>query len=730
LPIRPFSARPFVSSRLPLSCLLATTSVAALLFAVPTGAIAGPGAGQTVNGQTVATVTNAAGQSITSIIIRNSTVTGAVTNAGTITPGRAVTALNTAAIFVAQSSVGGGVLNTGTISSNIGINGTGEFPFGIEIANTVLAKGAAAGALVNSGTITATGRLSGVGVFLLTNVISGDVSNTGSISATGADNAFGIALSSSTLTGNVSNTGTVTSATTNLNNLGGDAFGIFVSGGTITGSVVNGAAGVLNQSSIAGNATGIVVAGASVSAGVMNLGAIKAQGVTQAAGIHLSSAFGTPSSIGGGVANNGTISATASSTGQASGITVGITPNGFAVADQVSGGITNPGTITVSAGSAFGILTSTAAQISGGITNSGTIIANGVNSGTGIQASSVADITNTGTIFGSSGAINLLNANGVTVTQAAGALIGSVRNIAIAGPARIRGAAIAIASNVLNVTGGALSLQPTSTVSGFGIVNQSGGNILLQVTPSNTAGNFPTVTAGNLSLSGVLEVGPQSGSFAAGQTITYSNVFNATGILTNNVTSVQVFDFFSTGVTAIFPGFSDALSSSNGGYTAQAFGEAGYRVDLAGARFGWLGLSRAYVEPFAGAAAFLIHQNGFTEGGGASALTGFARDFNIQTTTLGVRSELAFASLPVSVTTMLGWRHAYGDVVPSVLLAFQGGAQSFSSSGVPIDRDAFVAEAGVNYAVTSSFTVGLSYAGQFGQRATDNAFKGHLDLSF
>ena len=95
-----------------------------------------------------------------------------------------------------------------------------------------------------------------------------------------------------------------------------------------------------------------------------------------------------------------------------------------------------------------------------------------------------------------------------------------------------------------------------------------------------------------------------------------------------------------------------------------------------------------------------------------------------------MRSELAFASLPVSVTTLLGWRHAYGDVVPSVLLGFQGGAQSFTVSGVPIDRDAFVAEAGVNYAVSSMFTVGLSYSGQFGQRAIDNAFKGHLDWSF
>jgi outer membrane autotransporter protein len=184
----------------------------------------------------------------------------------------------------------------------------------------------------------------------------------------------------------------------------------------------------------------------------------------------------------------------------------------------------------------------------------------------------------------------------------------------------------------------------------------------------------------------------------------------------------------STTRQVVFPGFFEALSSSNGGSTAQAFGEAGYRIQLSGWGIG--GGSRVSVEPFAGAAAFLIHQNGFTEVGGTSALTASARDFNIQTTTLGVRGQLAFASMPLTLKTMLGWRHAYGDVVPSVLLTFQGGAQSFSSSGVPIDRDAFVAEAGIDYALTSMFTVGVSYSGQYGQRAMDNAVKGNVNLRF
>ena len=86
--------------------------------------------------------------------------------------------------------------------------------------------------------------------------------------------------------------------------------------------------------------------------------------------------------------------------------------------------------------------------------------------------------------------------------------------------------------------------------------------------------------------------------------------------------------------------------------------------------------------------------------------------------------------MPLTLKTMLGWRQAYGDVVPSLLLALQGGAQAFGTSGVPIDRDAFVVEAGIDYALTSMFTIGASYSGQFGQRATDNAFKGNVNLRF
>ncbi|MFI5011657.1 MAG: autotransporter domain-containing protein [Hyphomicrobiales bacterium] len=187
----------------------------------------------------------------------------------------------------------------------------------------------------------------------------------------------------------------------------------------------------------------------------------------------------------------------------------------------------------------------------------------------------------------------------------------------------------------------------------------------------------------------------------------------------------------STSRTIVFPGFADAAGSSYGGSTAQAFGEAGYRIGFSGLNVLGMGLSRASLEPFVGAAAIHIHQNGFTEAGGAAALTGFGRSYDLATTTIGLRAETSFAgALPVTLRALLGWRHGFGDVVPAALMAFQGGAQAFSIGGVPIDRNALVAEAGLDYAVSSMVTLGVSYSGQYGKRATDNAFKGHLDVSF
>ena len=188
----------------------------------------------------------------------------------------------------------------------------------------------------------------------------------------------------------------------------------------------------------------------------------------------------------------------------------------------------------------------------------------------------------------------------------------------------------------------------------------------------------------------------------------------------------------STSITrsVTFPGFAEVVSSNNGGSTAQAFGEAGYRIELSGLNLAGLGITRIDAGALRWRGRDPHSSERLHRKRGRRRAHRVARDFDVATTTLGLRGELAFASMPLTLKTMLGWRHAFGDVVPSVLLAFQGGAQGFSTAGVPIDRDAFVAEVGIDYAVTSMLSVGVSYSGQYGQRAMDNAVKAHLNLSF
>ena len=111
MPMVPIASRRCLApafSRAP--ALLATTSVAALLLGAPVQA------GQMFNTPQM-TVANPAGNVTTSIVITGTTVMGAVTNGGTITPGKAVAAIDVAALAIINSSVGGGVSNAGAIAA-------------------------------------------------------------------------------------------------------------------------------------------------------------------------------------------------------------------------------------------------------------------------------------------------------------------------------------------------------------------------------------------------------------------------------------------------------------------------------------------------------------------------------------------------------------------------------------------------------------------------------------
>jgi len=174
--------------------------------------------------------------------------------------------------------------------------------------------------------------------------------------------------------------------------------------------------------------------------------------------------------------------------------------------------------------------------------------------------------------------------------------------------------------------------------------------------------------------------------------------------------------------TPSFTGYEDRLSSSYNGRTAQVFGDVGYRIP-------W---QRMTLEPFASLAYVNVHTDGFNEQGGAAALSAQSGSMNSTFSTLGIRQSIDFvlhngATLTASAT--LGWRHAFGDIVPVSVFAFAGGGP-FDIAGVPIARDAAIVELGLGFHVTRDASLGLTYRGQFGDGTTGQFIQGTLKVVF
>lgn len=78
---------------------------------------------------------------------------------------------------------------------------------------------------------------------------------------------------------------------------------------------------------------------------------------------------------------------------------------------------------------------------------------------------------------------------------------------------------------------------------------------------------------------------------------------------------------------------------------------------------------------------------------------------------------------------MIGWRHAYGDIVPTSAHAFADAA-AFNVAGAPIAADTAVIEAGLNFAINPNATFGMSYAGEFGGGAHDSNARANFSVRF
>lgn len=171
-----------------------------------------------------------------------------------------------------------------------------------------------------------------------------------------------------------------------------------------------------------------------------------------------------------------------------------------------------------------------------------------------------------------------------------------------------------------------------------------------------------------------------------------------------------------------FPGFVDNLKGDYRAATAQVFGELAYGLNAGRARF----------EPFANLAYVNLNTDGFSERGGAAALTSASSNADATFTTLGLRGSGDFTLGGVGVTARgtLGWRHAFGDVTPVSIQRFVAGSNAFAIWGVPIARDAAVVEVGLDYAVAPNATLGVSYNAQLGPSASDLSIRSNFNMKF
>jgi len=463
-------------------------------------------AGDIVNATTGKIVASGFGNGISLInaSLNAGAFSGSILNNGSIST-------EASGIIINFSTVTGEILNLGPITST----SNGSSDAGINVFN-----GTVKGNIVNASSITIGGNNDGIEV---TDGVVGSVSNSGTITASGGTGirVFGF----TTLNGDVSNSGTIHSG----------AIGIDVASGTLVAVSASATGSVLNSGTIMSFSTGISIGpGETVPGRVLNNGVIS---TTSGSGISI----GGDSNIKGGVTNSGTITVKQSG--------IGIRVSGGAT---VSGGITNSGAITsatndgirvdfnaavvgdivnasggkITANAGRGIAVSSTGAVQSGAGGSGSIINNGaISARTGIflrtGGTIAGTIQNTGTVTGTTAAVDISgDSAATTVDQNAGAMLGAVKlsashaDLMAVNGGLLDGQVTGGTSTTLKVTGGTLAVRPGFADS-IGSFQETGGTLGFHVTPA-TAGSI--TAAGNAALGGNFLVVESAGLYAPAHT--------------------------------------------------------------------------------------------------------------------------------------------------------------------------------------------------------------------
>lgn len=177
----------------------------------------------------------------------------------------------------------------------------------------------------------------------------------------------------------------------------------------------------------------------------------------------------------------------------------------------------------------------------------------------------------------------------------------------------------------------------------------------------------------------------------------------------------------STRRSVAFPGFADSLQGSSHARTAQAFGELAYKLKA----------GSVDVEPFANLAHVNLSSSKLRERGGLAALYGQGANTNVTFSTLGARTSMDFdlGGMSATARASLGWRRGFGDLTPQMTSALLGSA-AFTVTGVPVARNATLAELELDLRVAPRATLRVAYSGQFASKMKDQSVRASLDWKF
>jgi hypothetical protein len=495
-----------------------------------------------------------------------STFIGGITNSGAITAGAGIQIIRTSGSTVSISTFAGNITNSGTISASVGA--------GIQISSVVQFGTGSAGGISNSGIIAGVGdgiSLSNISGFYggIVNDTGGTISgyraieiDNGSLFAGGIDNRGTIIGVGSTAI-RVSRMSTFQGGITNSGMIAGPTGIFIVNGSTFTGGISNsgtisaaGSEGIAVVSvaqfgtSSAGTGitnTGAIMAGATAillrdvtrfAGGISNSGAIAgSKGIR--VGWASTNAIAGVSTFLGGITNSGLISASSNE-----GITV-------EYVSTFSGGIANAAGGTISAASR-GIAVSNLTTFSGDISNAGKITAaTGIFIDSGVGFAPGSAIVNTGTIIGTTSAID--------ASAATSPVIIDINGGAISG--NIVGAGIA-SGDTVNFALGSGSFTYADTIAGMQAVNINSGTLFdsgsitaagVTVNSGGTLAPGQPNTTGTLSIAGSLTFNAGSG---------YQVMITNTGA--NSSTGV-------TGATTINGGTAEVKPLQFGHYNAATY---------------------------------------------------------------------------------------------------------------------------------------------------------------